>query len=218
MIKIHCLIRSEWNLNMIKPENSPFQLSIDRLGSLCDVVMGAVFVILVLNIDIPDLSQVRTAQNLVDTFLLELPALFSFVICFLVVAKCWQIHNLLFNHVKQVDKRILWLTMFYLLSISFLVFVAGLRINFTDRTIVTVFSMSLIFPPFLLSMLCARVVYSWKVDDSIYLSEGRKRAAVVLMLKIFLIPAVAILSILLSYIDIKLAYYIWALMLLVIFV
>src|SRR3990167_1650561 len=197
---------------MIKTDNSPFKLSIERLGSLCDVVMGAVFVVLVLNIDIPDLSQVRTAHNLIDAFLQELPSLFSFVVCFLVVAKCWEIHNLLFNHVKQVDKRILWLTLFYLLSISFLVFIAGMHVNFHDDTIVTAFSTSLIFPPFLLAMLCARVVYSWKVDDSIYLSEGRKRAAVILMLKIFLIPAIALLSIILTYINVKLAYYIWSLM------
>lgn len=201
-----------------RPENSPFQLSIDRLSSLCDVVMGAVLVILVLNIDIPDLSQVKTAQNLMDAFILQMPALFSFLICFLVVAKCWQIHNLLFHHVKQVDKRVLWLTMFYLLSIAFLVFAAGLRINFEDKAMVIIFSLCLIFPPFLLSMLCARVVYSWKFDDSIYLSEGRKRAAVILMLKIFLIPAISVISITLAYFDVMLAYYIWLLMLLVIFV
>ncbi|EKD77034.1 MAG: hypothetical protein ACD_42C00498G0003 [uncultured bacterium] len=199
--------------------NTPlFQLSIDRLRSLCDVVMGAVFVVLVLNIDIPDLSQVKTAQNFLDAFFLELPALFSFVICFLVVAKCWQIHNLLFHHVKQVDKRVLWLTMFYLLSISFLVFSAGLHMRFDEKIIVIVFSLSLLMPPFLLSMLCARVVYAWKFDESIYLSEDRKRAAVVLMLKIFLIPAIAISSVLLTYVDIPLSYYIWSLMLLVIFV
>lgn len=202
----------------MKSDNATFQLSIERLGSLCDVVMGAVFVILVLNIDIPDLAQVKTAQSLMATFLQDWPSLFSFLTCFLVVAKCWQIHNLLFNHVKKVDKRILWLTMFYLLSISFLVFIAGLHMSFTDQTLIMIFSTSLIFPPFLLSMLCARVVYFWKVDDSIYLSEARKRAAVMLMLKIFLIPAIAILSIMISYINIKIAFYVWSLMLLVIFV
>ncbi len=202
----------------MKPDVSPFQLSIDRLGSLCDVVMGAVFVVLVLNIDIPDLAHAHTAQNLRDAFFLELPTIFSFLICFLVVAKCWQIHNLLFQHVKQVDKRILWLTMFYLLSITFLVFAAGLHINFLDKTVVTVFSISLMFPPFLLSLLCARVVYSWKTDESIYITEGRKQAAVILMLKTFLIPVIAIISVLLANFDIKFAYYIWALMLLVIFV
>lgn len=200
------------------PEAPLFQLSIDRLRSLCDVVMGVVFVVLVLNIDIPDLSAVRTTQNLMDVFSHELPAVFSFVICFLVVAKCWQIHNLLFYHVKEVDKRILWLTMFYLLTISFLVFTAGLRIHFLDKTVVVIFSVSMMLPPLLLSMLCARVVYAWQRDESIYLSENRKRAAVILMLKIFLIPLLAIVSVLLTYVDLQLAYYIWAAMILIIFV
>ena len=201
-----------------KSDHSPFQLSTDRLRSLSDVVMGVVFVVLVLNIDIPDLSQVKTAQNLMDAFVVEFPTLFSFVICFLVAAKCWQIHNLLFHHVKKVDKRILWLTMFYLLSISFLVFSGGLRMDFTGKAIIFVFSVSLMFPPFFLSMLCARVVYAWQFDDSIYLSEGRKRAAVILMLKISLIPLVSVISILLTFENITLAYYIWALMLVIIFV
>lgn len=202
----------------LKTNHSLFQLSTDRLRSLCDVVMGVVFVVLVLNIDIPDLSQVKTAQNLMDAFVLEFPALFSFVICFLVAAKCWQIHNLIFHHVKNVDKRILWLTMFYLLSIAFLVFSGGLRMDFTGKAMVIVFSVSLMFPPFFLSMLCARVVYAWQFDESIYLSEGRKRAAVILMLKIFLIPLLSIISILLANENITIAYYIWSLMLVIIFV
>lgn len=203
---------------MRRPETSPFQLSIERLHSLCDVVMGVVFVVLVLNIDIPDLSTVNSAENFVTLFIREWPAIFSFIICFLVVAKCWQIHNLLFHHVKQVDKRILWLTMFYLLTISFLIFTGGLRIHFFSKASVIIFSMSLMLPPLLLSMLCARVVYAWQFDESIYLSENRKRAAVVLMLKIFLIPLVALLSVALTYVDIPLSFYIWALMFLIIFV
>ncbi len=67
-------------------------------------------------------------------------------------------------------------------------------------------------------LLCARVVYAWQFDDSIYLSEGRKRAAVILMLKISLIPLVSVISILLTYENITLAYYMWALMLVIIFV
>lgn len=201
-----------------KTDRSPFQLSIGRLRSLCDVVMGSVFVALVLNIDIPDLSQVQAADTLVDAFLVELPALFSFFICFLVVAKCWQIHNLLFCHVKRVDKQLLWLTLFYLLSIAFLVFVGGLHVDFTERMVIIVFSVSLIFPAFFLSMLCARVVYAWRLDDSIYLSEERKSASVILMLKILLIPLLAIISILLTSFDLKCGYYIWAFMLLIIFV
>jgi len=200
------------------PETPLFQLSIDRLRALCDVVMGVVFVILVLNIDIPDLSVVKTTQNLMAVFSAQLPAIFSFVICFLVVAKCWQIHNLLFYHVKQVDKRILWLTMFYLLTIAFLVFTGGLRIHFLDKMVVIVFSVSLMLPPLLLSMLCARVVYAWQLDESIYLSENRKKAAVILMLKIFLIPLLAIISVLLTYVNFQLAYYIWSAMILIIFV
>lgn len=201
-----------------KTNRSPFHLSIGRLRSLCDVVMGVVFVALVLNIDIPDLSQIEATSSLSDAFFTELPALFSFFTCFLVVAKCWQIHNLLFCHVKRVDNKLLWLTLFYLLSIAFLVFVGGLHIDFTQRMVVIAFSVSLIFPAFFLSMLCARVVYAWRLDDSIYLSEERKSAAVLLMLKILLIPALAVVSILLTSVNLKVSYYSWVLMLGIIFV
>lgn len=203
---------------MLKPDTSPFQLSIDRLRSLCDVVMGVVLVILVLNIDIPDLSQVRTVQNLTDVFFIELPALFSFLICFLVVAKCWEIHNLLFYHVKQADKRIVWLTIFYLLSIALLVFTAGIRVHFDDKATIIIFAVNLMLPAFLLSALCVRVVYAWQFDESIYLSEGRKRAAVMLLLKTFLIPAVGITSIIVSYFNTTVALYCWSAMLFIIFV
>src|SRR3989338_1414289 len=177
---------------------SPFQLSTDRLRSLCDVVMGAVLVVLILNIDFPDLSTVSTTQTLLNIFYEKLTSIFSFLICFLVVAKCWEIHNLLFYHVKNADRRIVWLTMLYLFCV--------------------IFSISLMMPAFILSMLCARVVYSWKLDESIYISETRKRASVILMLKIYMIPAIAIFSFILTYVDVLFAYYVWSLMLIVIFV
>ena len=197
---------------------SPFQLSTDRLRSLCDVVMGAVLVVLILNIDFPDLSTVSTTQTLLNIFYEKLTSIFSFLLCFLVVAKCWEIHNLLFYHVKNADRRIVWLTMLYLFCVIFLIFTSGIHIRFTDKTIVMIFSISLMMPAFILSMLCARVVYSWKLDESIYISETRKRASVILMLKIFLIPAIAIFSFILTYVDVLFAYYVWSLMLIVIFV
>lgn len=195
-----------------------FQLSIDRLRSLCDVMMGAVLVLLVLNIDLPNLANVKDAPSLLQLFYSEFPAFFSFLVSFLVVAKCWQIHNLLFNHVKQVDNKILWLTMFYLLSICLLIFTAGLPVRFEDKTIVNIFSLSLLLPALLLSLLCVRVVYAWKLDEEIELSETRKRAAVILMLKIFLIPLLALISIGLSFYRVHIAYYFWAMMFLVIFI
>ncbi|EKD92294.1 MAG: hypothetical protein ACD_29C00078G0001 [uncultured bacterium] len=193
-----------------------FQISTDRLRSLCDVVMGVALVLLALNIDIPDLSSVTNAASLFQFFLSEFPAFFSFVISFLVIAKCWQIHNLLFYHVKQVDKRILWLTLFYLFSICLLVFTAGLPIHFEDKTIVDIFSLSLLLPALLLSLLCVRVVYLWQFDEEIEISEARKRAAVILMTKILLIPILALILIGISYYRVNLAYYLWALMFLVI--
>ncbi|HLD84340.1 MAG TPA: TMEM175 family protein [Coxiellaceae bacterium] len=199
-------------------DTSPFQLSIDRLRGLCDVVMGVALVMLVLNIDIPNLSDVHDAQHFMNAFSHQAPSLFSFLICFLVIAKCWQIHSLLFYHVKTVDRRILWLTMFYLLTIIFLVFTSGLKIRFDDQIILAIFSANLMLPALVLSMLCARVVYGWKLDESIYLSEARKRASVILMLKIFLIPLIAVISFALSYVNVSLGFYSWVLMLFVIFV
>src|SRR3989338_2214037 len=199
-------------------DTSPFQLSIDRLRGLCDVVMGVALVMLVLNIDIPNLSDVHDAQHFMNAFSHQAPSLFSFLICFLVIAKCWQIHSLLFYHVKTVDRRILWLTMFYLLTIIFLVFTSGLKIRFDDQIILAFFSANLMLPALVLSMLCARVVYGWKLDESIYLSEARKRASVILMLKIFLIPLIAVISFALSYVNVSLGFYSWVLMLFVIFV
>ena len=203
---------------MNQTEHSPFQLSIDRLRSLCDVVMGAVLVVLVLNIDIPSLSQIKVSHDVTQVFVVSFPAFFAFLTCFLVVAKCWELHNLLFHHVKQVDKRILWLTIFYLLSVAFLVSTAGIHMQPHDQISVIAFSTTLMMPALLLSAMCVRVVYAWRLDESIYLSEGRKRAAVILLLKTFLIPLVGIVSIILSYVNAIYAYYLWTAILLIIFI
>ena len=203
---------------MRNPVLTIFQISTDRLRSLCDVVMGVAMVLLVLNIDLPDLSEVKDAASFIQVFSSEFPAIFSFMISFLVIAKCWQIHNLLFHHVKRVDKRMLWLTIFYLFSICLLIFTAGLPIRFNDKTIVDIFSLSLLLPALLLSFLCVRVVYLWQFDEEIEITETRKKAAVILMLKIFLIPILAFISIGISFYQIDIAYYFWVLMFLVVFI
>lgn len=202
--------------------NSPslpiFQISVDRLRALCDVVMGVVMVLLVLNIDLPDISQVKDAGSLLQVFYAEFPAFFAFVISFIVVAKCWQIHTLLFYHVKKVDKRILWITLFYLFSICLLIFTSGLPIHFEDKAIVDIFSLSLLLPALLLSSLCVRVVYAWRLDEEIELSEARKRATVILTLKTFVIPVLSLISIGVSFYSVSIAFYLWTLVFFVIFI
>jgi len=94
----------------------------DRLVTFTDGVFAIIITILVLELEVPDLS---SGQSL-GTSLEELrPTFVAFVISFLLVGMYWVGHRDMFTGVRLVNRDVLWLNLLFLLPATLVPFAAS---------------------------------------------------------------------------------------------
>lgn len=86
-----------------------------------DGVFAVAITLLVLDLRFPDLSSASSAATLAALLSLW-PKLLVFGFTFLVVGKCWLDHHRKFSLLHQIDGRLLWLNLVYLLVLCLVPF------------------------------------------------------------------------------------------------
>jgi uncharacterized membrane protein len=94
-----------------------------RVMALSDGVIAIILTLLVLEIQVPDLT---AGQSLSEALEEVRPSLIGFLISFVVVALSWAGHRDLFVHIRRTDRSLVWLNILYLLPLSLLPFGAAL--------------------------------------------------------------------------------------------
>jgi uncharacterized membrane protein len=94
-----------------------------RVMALSDGVVAIIITLLVLEIQVPDLTAGQTLSEALDEVR---PSLIGFLISFVVVAISWAGHRDLFMHIRRTDRSLVWLNILYLLPLSLLPFGAAL--------------------------------------------------------------------------------------------
>ncbi len=98
-----------------------------------DAVFAIAMTLLVVGIEIPDLSDADSVGELADALSDDLAAFISFVISFLVIGRYWVAHHAFFSRLAAVDNGLIGINLIYLLFIAFLPFPTGLLGNFFDN-------------------------------------------------------------------------------------
>ncbi|ELY52503.1 TMEM175 family protein [Natronolimnohabitans innermongolicus] len=88
----------------------------DRMEALSDGLFAIVLTLLVLQFEVPDVPAAELPGAVADQETL----LLTYLLSFLVVGLYWVIHHNLFQYIEGHDRLLLWLNLFFLLSISFL--------------------------------------------------------------------------------------------------
>ncbi len=92
-----------------------------RIIGLSDSIFAFAMTLMVLQFDTPSPDRVaagRLARDVIEQW----PSLLSYMFTFLIVASFWVAHHRTFRFVRSVDAPLVWLNIFFLLSISFLPF------------------------------------------------------------------------------------------------
>src|SRR5512136_15914 len=93
-----------------------------RLLALSDGLFATVLTILVLDLTLPDISQLASAGD-VHRVINELGVhLFSYVLTFVVAGVSWLAHHGDFNHIIRYNYRLLWYNLMFLLFVGLLPF------------------------------------------------------------------------------------------------
>ncbi len=94
-----------------------------RVLALSDGVFAIILTLLVLEIQVPELSG---GADLGDALREVRPSFIAFLISFVVVAIAWAGHRDLFALIRRTDRALVWLNLLYLLPLSILPFGASL--------------------------------------------------------------------------------------------
>jgi uncharacterized membrane protein len=94
-----------------------------RVLALSDGVFAVIITLLVLDIQVPELTQ---GQSLTEALQEVRPSLTAFVITFLLTGQYWLGHRDLFALIRRTDRGLVWLNIVYLLPVCLLPFSAGL--------------------------------------------------------------------------------------------
>lgn len=103
------------------------QLSIERVVFFTDAVIAIAITLLVLEIKVPNLHGIGVNDAQLRAALIEqIPKLIGFAISFVVIGMFWQGHNRMFRHVTHYTPALLLLNLYFLMFICFLPFPTGL--------------------------------------------------------------------------------------------
>jgi hypothetical protein len=93
-----------------------------RIEAFSDGVFAVAITLLVLNFKVTGLS----ASELRSQVLGQWPHLLAYILSFVIVGVYWVAHHTLFHFVARTSRALLWLNNFFLMTVAFLPFPAGL--------------------------------------------------------------------------------------------
>jgi uncharacterized membrane protein len=97
----------------------------NRLEAFSDGVFSVAATLLVLDIKLAEID-IHSSSQLISLIHQSLPNILAFIYSFLVVGIFWVGHLRIFTFVKTISHNLLWMNIFYLLTIAIIPFTASL--------------------------------------------------------------------------------------------
>ena len=104
------------------PSEGPAFFDTRRVEAFSDGVFAIAITLLVLDLKLPALPAAPTNADLLQALIRLEPTALSYLVSFLVIGSFWVSHHRLFEAVRHVSPRMLWLNLVLLLCVSFLPF------------------------------------------------------------------------------------------------
>lgn len=126
----------------------------NRIINFSDAVFAFAATLLVLKLDLPDISITALTTQFSSTLQHLVPQYFANIVSFFVIGYYWLNHHAIFALVKRFNMTIVWLNIFFLASISFLPFPVDLYGDYMAVPgVVLFYSASLAIAGFMLSLM-----------------------------------------------------------------
>jgi uncharacterized membrane protein len=107
-----------------------------RLETLGDGVFAIAMTVLVLGIAVPDVAHGQLWSRLVELW----PKFGSYALSFVMLGVLWIGHYYQFQYIRRVDRRLIWINLIFLLTVTFLPFGAGVLGNsYEDKVAVLLY-------------------------------------------------------------------------------
>ncbi len=187
-------------------QNSHRRYGLDRLLAITDGVFAFAITLLVLDLTVPTLTSGASSTDLWNALSKEYTTFLSYFLSFLIAGVWWTAHNRNFTHIREVDTRLTWLNLFFLLWIALLPFFTKILEAYnTIQLSVVLYALSQAAAGSLLTAIWWYASKNHRLIDKSLTS----RAADFILIRNAIAPAFFILSIAASFINTQAGMYTW---------
>jgi len=118
-----------------KTENTLIWMRPERIRSLMDGIFAFAMTLLVLNLILPDPSDLPPETQLHNMLLGQAQSFFNYALSFLLLAIFWMIHSQQIHILKQTDFTHIWMNMIILMFIVLVPFSASVMSDYSSDTL-----------------------------------------------------------------------------------
>jgi uncharacterized membrane protein len=180
------------------------QLKVEHIVSFADAIFAFSITFMAVTIDIPKLAQNLTKTQVIDEFLKSIPEFEIYAISFFVIGVYWIAYHQIFNQIVNSNTAVTWLTLAFLFFITLIPFATNLQIGFGYHILFVLFALVLAMAGALLTITFLHATKNKLIDKNL-----TQRDIHSILLEGITPTIVYFLSILISFIDLRTAYYFW---------
>jgi uncharacterized membrane protein len=180
------------------------QLRLDHVISFADAIFAFSITFMAVSINIPNLAQNLTHTQVMDKLLKSIPEFEVYAISFFVIAVYWIAYHQVFNQIVNSDTTVTWLTLAFLFFITLIPFATIVEIGFGNQIVFVLFALVLAIAGGLLTITWLHATKNKLIDKDLTQREIHH-----ILLEGISPTVIYFLSILVSFIDLRAAYYFW---------
>lgn len=181
-------------------------IKLEHVISFSDAVIAFAITLMAISIEIPDLPLDLTQDQLLERLNDMYPQLEDYIISFAVIAMFWISYHQVFNHITGLPMSMVYLNLLFLLLISLLSLTTSFVINYASYQIPYIIYCAVVI------MISSLLVAIWG-----YVTKGHKLVNKDMhrsfikgsLFSLLSIPVIFGISIIISFIDLSIAQYIW---------
>lgn len=182
------------------------KIKLEHVISFSDAIFAFSITFMAITIQIPSLPENLTQTQVIESLVGELGLRFAiYVISFFVIGLYWISYHQIFNHIVGSHAIIVWLNLVFLFFITIIPFAVDLQVDYGFYQIIfIVYALVLTMAGSSLTLIWLHASKNRLIDESLNHTEIQNT-----LLESTLTPSVFAISILVSIIDIQIAYYFW---------
>jgi len=180
------------------------QIRLEHVTSFADAIFAFSITFMAVTIDIPNLAQNLTQTQVIDKLLQSTPEFVIYVISFFVIGVYWIAYHQIFNQIVGSDTAVTWLTLVFLFFITLIPLATNMQIGFGYHILFILYALVLAIAGGLLTITWLHATKNKLIDKDLTQREIHS-----ISLGAIVPTVVYFLSILVSFIDLKAAYYSW---------
>jgi len=181
------------------------QIRLDHVISFADAIFAFSITFMAISIHIPEIAQNLNQAQVIEKLVESIPEFEIYVVSFFVISVYWISYHQIFNHIAGSHSTMIWLTLVFLFFITLIPLATNLQIGYGHYQIVfALYALALTIAGSLLTITWLHAMKNKLIDENLTYSEIR-----CISLESILSPVVFLLSIFVSFIDLRTAHYFW---------